>query len=527
MNKKITLVAAFALIFSLFAGTVFAADPVAKIGAQTYPTIQDAIDAASPGAVVELLTDVNLGDGTVSINKGITLSGGASQYAITSAATTRALLIQSIGSGSSDVVVLENLQIDATSGNGVDVQSPQSTTLDLTISNCTINTKICAINFLSTSDGHFVNLTVEDSVLSSTDGITNYDQQLAAGGQACRGVSMRDMVGAQVAIQNSTIQGFFYAVNAAASVTPPPNRSMTVDITDSTVKARAAVNSWMPNSTWNLTNTAVLGINIFASAQEQFACVVINSEAPYDAANNVVNINGCRFSNYFNSTGMNNPNAIQGMVATVTASARITIDQNPTNGNTVFESVSVTKGTPVLYADTTDASAVTFYGGQYNADVSKFVASGRAELIKSDPNNTTPFVVGAFTPQSAAAAGATAGTTINSTPVYFESLDMAVTNPNVTTVQAMGNATLAQAVPGGVLLTVPAGATLTASVDLPAAQVTVNSGATIVIPTGVTIMVGGVQYGAGTYTATANNVLTKKTTPPIPAKANPSTGVCF
>ena len=88
MKKILSFIIAFAMIISM-SSVALAAEPVAKVGDNTFEDIQEAIKAAAPAGTVELLSDVtvnkwimfsetlSIGDGTIitlDIN-GLTING--------------------------------------------------------------------------------------------------------------------------------------------------------------------------------------------------------------------------------------------------------------------------------------------------------------------------------------------------------------------------------------------------------------------------------------------------------------------
>ena len=84
MKKR--LLSAFLMICMLLTMTptvAFAADgDVAKIGSETYATLNDAIKAAKDGDTIELLSDCTLPSTTFSAGKTIVIDGSSSEYTI-------------------------------------------------------------------------------------------------------------------------------------------------------------------------------------------------------------------------------------------------------------------------------------------------------------------------------------------------------------------------------------------------------------------------------------------------------------
>lgn len=127
-------------------------------------------------------------------------------------------------------------------------------------------------------------------------------------------------------------------------------------------------------------------------------------------------------------------------------------------------------------------NGVDITGGAYSSDVSQMVATGSSELVKASGDNR--YQVGQYTSSTN---GVTAATQLNGTNVFFESLNDAVNQKGVTSVNVVANATLTQPVPTGVSVTVMANTTLTASGNL--GNVAFQNGAKLVVPDGQTVTI--------------------------------------
>lgn len=169
-------------------------------------------------------------------------------------------------------------------------------------------------------------------------------------------------------------------------------------------------------------------------------------------------------------------------------------------------------------------NGVDITGGAYSSDVSQMVATGSSELVKASGDNR--YQVGQYTSSTQ---GVTAATQLNNTNVFFESLNDAVNQKGVTSVNVVANATLTQPVPTGVSVTVMANTTLTASGNL--GNVTFQNGAKLVVPDGQTVTINGKQYSAGSYDVKADGSIAKQestssaSTTSSSGKTNPKTGV--
>ena len=189
-----------------------------------------------------------------------------------------------------------------------------------------------------------------------------------------------------------------------------------------------------------------------------------------------------------------------------------------------FTGASGQDAVAAMNGQTSYLNGVDITGGAYSSDVSLMVAAGSSELVKASGDNR--YQVGQYTSSTN---GVTAATQLNGTNVFFESLNDAVNQKGVTSVNVVANATLTQPVPTGVSVTVMANTTLTASGNL--GNVAFQNGAKLVVPDGQTVTINGKQYSAGSYEAKGDGSLAKpETTPSAPAdsstgKTNPKTGV--
>lgn len=211
--------------------------------------------------------------------------------------------------------------------------------------------------------------------------------------------------------------------------------------------------------------------------------------------------------------------------AVLNGGGNATMDKGTLNlkGGT-FTGASGQDAVAAMNGQTSYLNGVDITGGAYSSDVSLMVAVGSSELVKASGDNR--YQVGQYTSSTQ---GVTAATQLNNTNVFFESLNDAVNQKGVTSVNVVANATLTQPVPTGVSVTVMANTTLTASGNL--GNVAFQNGAKLVVPDGQTVTINGKQYSAGSYEAKGDGSLAKpETTPSAPAdsstgKTNPKTGV--
>ena len=211
--------------------------------------------------------------------------------------------------------------------------------------------------------------------------------------------------------------------------------------------------------------------------------------------------------------------------AVLNGGGNATMDKGTLNlkGGT-FTGASGQDAVAAMNGQTSYLNGVDITGGAYSSDVSLMVAVGSSELVKASGDNR--YQVGQYTSSTQ---GVTAATQLNNTNVFFESLNDAVNQKGVTSVNVVANATLTQPVPTGVSVTVMANTTLTASGNL--GNVTFQNGAKLVVPDGQTVTINGKQYSAGSYDVKADGSIAKQestssaSTTSSSGKTNPKTGV--
>lgn len=320
--------------FIVNGGSIGIVDFAAKVGNAYYSAFADAMDKANSGQTVELLKDADLGGNILTLDKAITIDGGNAKHSITSTALN-VIRVLSAGGSLAGTVKLANLRINATNSGmngraiGLGSASPIAG-LDLVIENCEIRTTQRGIT-VNPDNNSGISLTVSNSTISLTNGLTNYNEQVHATSNYnnSRGISLWQMGSSTVNIINSTVQGFYYDINNAGGVAD----AMKVTITGSSLKGRAGINDHTSGTTWTLNNSQVHGINNFGGSQEAFANLVFTGD------NNTVSITDCAFTTFFNENGRNNPNALQSLV-----SDRGTGNSIDVYGNTTYQIYDLSKG---------------------------------------------------------------------------------------------------------------------------------------------------------------------------------------
>ena len=400
-------------------------DPVAEVDGTQYTTLAEAITAAESGQTVTLLKDVDLNSDQLQLNKAITIDGGAEKHSITSK-NQDVVKVLPAGGTLSGTVKLSNLRIKALDGSGRAIgigSSSAITGLNLTVENCEITTKQRGITVYG--NGHNgINLTVSGTTISLLkDGGTTYDYDTEYNNDDTRGISLWKMGKSTVSISGSTIQGFAYSINNGSQ---HYSDTMTVNIESSTLKGRAAINDHTGGTKWNLTGTAIRGINNQNGPSESFGCIVFDS----GAGNNTCNVNNCVFTTYFNEVGGENAHAKEFMFVIRADGNTVKVDENSSSSS--YTILNGDKGgvreTGVQGDD--NNSTIALYGGTYSTDPSAHVAQKHAAIEKEGVWTIGKLYTATFTtaPESATVTVKKAdGTEIQGIEKTFADLNSALT----------------------------------------------------------------------------------------------------
>ena len=352
MKKLLVTLMCVAMVLTLMPAVAFAGTTSVGNAAD----LKNAISSAADGDVIILTSDIDLGSDSISINKAITITGGTDKYAVKSTAADVIKVLDSTTSLDGKVV-LDNLTIKAANSSktsrAIGLGGSKITKLELDVNNCVIETTQRGITVNADANTGIV-LNVNNSSISLTNDITNYDEQVdpTDNYNNSRGISLWEMGESEVNIINSLIQGFYYSVNISGSKS---SEGTVVSMANSTFKGRAAINSWAAGVKWTVTDCEVYGIN-------------------ETSANNTVEVNNSKFTTYFNSTGLNNPNATEFMFAIRNSSSNAIIK----GANTSYSCVADKGGIAKHYS----TDQVKIYGGTFSCDASDYVAEGYGCYLK-------------------------------------------------------------------------------------------------------------------------------------------------
>lgn len=220
-------------------------------------------------ASIRIAADIE-STGNFVITHGVTIDGGG--HTLTSTATDKNIFVVA----TAEPVAIQNITLEtAYRAVALDDEAAKFTLADSTV---TAKTRVISVMNGLTSEGSIdvvrSTLQIAPEMLDGQD----YDVTAFSGGHGvayddARGISLYGVVGATVNIEDSTIQGFWTAIN----INGGDATGTVVNVKGSTLKGRSGLNIYANDVEVNLTGSTVLGINNWAGPTEVFADVVINS----------------------------------------------------------------------------------------------------------------------------------------------------------------------------------------------------------------------------------------------------------
>lgn len=323
--------------------------------------------ALANGGEITLTADINAGNTTLNVAKGITLNGaghyvkGTAQY-VFSVTTAEAVSFEDVVIYAAKASAGRGIRVNASNANvaldgvtinaqirGIDVLHDTNAldNVTLTINNSTIQHVHASYGVALTENGTPVDVTVYDTKTVGVDG--NYS----------RGVNFGRLTNSTITITNTTVQGFFYNLNNIGGTM----ENTTVTAENSVFKGRAAFNIWGDNGTYYCKNGNVTGINNFGGSQEYFASFVYNNSTTCHH-NKCTIEGGVIVSAYFNATGMANPNARQYLLLNQGANNEFLVKDATYTCTRDTDASGESKGGVVCIASAT--SKTTIKGGTYD-----------------------------------------------------------------------------------------------------------------------------------------------------------------
>ena len=358
---------------------------VATVDGTGYTTIQSAIDDADSGDIVYINDDVDLRSGGLTVTKSMVIDG--QHHTIES--TSRCVL--NIYGSNLDVTV-KDLMIKATNSSmlgrciglgGMSSGASPMENCDITIVGSTLETTQRGITVYTDGNTN-LNITVRNSSISLTNGITDYDKEVHPTNNFdfSRGISLWQMNDSHVVIDGTTIQGFYYPINYAGRL----DERTTIDVTDSVLKGRCAFNFHSSHITVNMSDTSCIGINNWEGELEGFSFLVNDTGTRY----NTFHIDDCSFFVYMNSTGSTNDNATEYLMRAQDSSSVVIVDMDSDGTGTVYHNEYLNSGdSPKGGILECGEGTVQLYGGSFmNCDDltydSDYLAPGTTMTVDED-----------------------------------------------------------------------------------------------------------------------------------------------
>lgn len=166
----------------------------------------------------------------------------------------------------------------ATNANGRGV-GLVGTSTKFTFSNSEMNVGNRGIGVVNSCDTNSY-ITISNSVIKNSQLPAGQTYETWARYGDTRGISLWDMDNAEVTISNSEILGFGYTINLAGTLVDGIRDydGTTVNVTDSKLMGWTAFNVWSSDTTFNITNSYLKGINNSNGPTDGFATIVVNDD---------------------------------------------------------------------------------------------------------------------------------------------------------------------------------------------------------------------------------------------------------
>lgn len=312
------------------------------VNASDSDDLQTAINNTATGGVLALDRNYTI-TAPVTINKSMTIDGTESKYSITNSSGSNAINVTSSG------VTIKNLSI-TTNGSAYSINGTGS---DLTVMDCTISSTGRGINFYPSANSEST-LTVTDTTIDNPTAEAGYGVNYGADN---RGISTGNVIGGHVTITSCDVTGYKYGINTV--VTDDNNRDSNgtvFDITDSHVHGWAALNISCANTTFNITNCKLTGVNKFSGGANEFSVININEVTyNYSSASTKVNIIGGQIHVYRYGE---------------CKQSAVFVDKD---GHTDYKFNRGTSGKVMIYGYGTDEYKAEAFSFAYNSTVNEFL----------------------------------------------------------------------------------------------------------------------------------------------------------
>lgn len=336
---------------------------VAKVGDNYYTTLEDAIDNASSGDTVELLSAVEVAN-TLNIDTGIVLQGSEDAYITFTGASGKTLFDVT----TNEQVTLKNVYGEAVNGR---IMVLNASSPHVTFENCEFYAKERGISFTQNGIAKNASLILDGTKIFCTQNVPkdgDFSKEAAIGD--VRGISVFDVKNSEIILRNnSELSGFGYSINVAGTnggSAIVDNSGLVITIEDSLIRGWTSLNVWGSFAKYNIIDSYILGINNSIGEWDSFSAITFNGDI-YDqfdgmhAYNNELYIKDSTITNYQKE-------------GTLTTSGKIVLEELLRIDNGITK---LTFGGDVNFIDTTNNLKQAL-------DLSSMKEEGRVEFLRNN-----------------------------------------------------------------------------------------------------------------------------------------------
>lgn len=336
---------------------------VAKVGDNYYTTLEDAIDYASSGDTVELLSSVEVAN-TLNIDTGIVLQGSEDAYITFTGASGKTLFDVT----TNEQVTLKNVYGEAVNGR---IMVLNASSPHVTFENCEFYAKERGISFTENGIAENASLILDGTKIFCTQNVPkdgDFSKEAAIGD--VRGISVFDVKNSEIILRNnSELSGFGYSINVAGTnggSAIVDNSGLVITIEDSLIRGWTSLNVWGSFAKYNIIDSYILGINNSTGEWDSFSAITFNGDI-YDqfdgmhAYNNELYIKDSTITNYQKE-------------GTLTTSGKIVLEELLRIDNGITK---LTFGGDVNFIDTTNNLKQAL-------DLSSMKEEGRVEFLRNN-----------------------------------------------------------------------------------------------------------------------------------------------
>lgn len=278
---------------------------VAKVGDNYYTTLEEAIEKASSGETVELLSAVEVAN-TLNIDKGIVLQGSESAYITFTGASGKTLFDVT----TNEQVTLKNIYGEAVNGR---IMALNATSPHVTFENCEFYAKQRGISFTQNGIAEDASLILDGTKIFCTQKVPkdgDFSTETATGD--FRGISVFDVKNSEIILRNnSELSGFGYSINVSGANEPyegvegtiVDTSGLKITVEDSVIRGWTSFNIWGAFAEYNIIDSYILGINNSTGKSDSFSAITFNSDLYGQSGNrnaydNMLYIQNSTITNY-------------------------------------------------------------------------------------------------------------------------------------------------------------------------------------------------------------------------------------